>query len=271
MAIVSGSFYKNNTPSGRIILASANTNLTEQGHPEAHTRVNAVRAIVFDFDGTLVATNINFTQMRQEIIQHIKDWKLDFPELEQQRYVLEMVAYARSALKDSPELARSFEREAMHIIETIEMQTCPSAAPFEKVPETLRKLSARGYRIGIITRNGPTGVKAITSRFPLQYDVLLTRNDVEHVKPHPDHLLKALQALQTPPSHAIMVGDHPTDMACGQAAGVPAVGIADKGARSAELLKAGAAFIVPKVADLLSFLNGSGSALSFVEERQRLK
>ena len=252
-------------------MASTKTKVTKQGDPEAHTRVNAVRAIVFDFDGTLVATNIDFTRMRQDIIQHIRDWKLDFPELEQQRYVLEMVAYARSALRGSPELARTFEREAMRIIETIEMQTCPSAAPFTGVPEALRKLSARGYRIGIITRNGHTGVKAITARFPLHYDILLTRSDVEHIKPHPHHLLEALRALQTPPAHAIMVGDHPTDMACGQAAGVLAVGVSDNHARSAELLNAGAAFIVSNVADLLSLLNGSGSALTFFKENQSMR
>jgi phosphoglycolate phosphatase len=147
----------------------------------------------------------------------------------------------------------------MSIIESIEMQTCPFAVPYEGVEETLRELAALGYGVGVITRNGRTGVEAITSRFPLHYDVLLTRSDVEHTKPHPEHLLKALLALQTPPSQAIMVGDHPTDMVCGQAAGVTAIGISANGTRSAELARAGAAIVIPNVAHLLTVLNQSSS------------
>jgi len=216
-----------------------------------------IRAVVFDFDGTLVASNIDFARMRREIVEHLKTWQLYSHQFEQQRYVLEMVACGREALRDRPAHAQAFERQAMSIIESIEMQTCPFAVPYEGVQATLQELSALGYGVGVITRNGRMGVEAITSRFPLHYDVLLTRSDVEHTKPHPEHLLKALQALQTPPAQAIMVGDHPTDMACGQAAGVTAIGISANGTRSAELARAGAALVIPNVAHLLTVLTKS--------------
>jgi phosphoglycolate phosphatase len=144
----------------------------------------------------------------------------------------------------------------MQIIEAIEMETCPHASPFPGVQETLKQLSRMGYGIGIITRNGRKGVEAVTSRCDLCYDVLLTRNDVEQVKPHPKHLEIALGMLGMPPDQAAMIGDHPTDMLCGKAAGAAAIGVLNDGLSRESLLSAGADMVVHSVRDLLQHLKG---------------
>jgi phosphoglycolate phosphatase len=219
-------------------------------------RFQAVRGVVFDFDGTLVATRIDFAGMRQAIANLLQRWRLEPMAAGPYHYVLEMVAAGRQALQGDAAVAAAFEREAMDIIETFEMQTCPFAEPCPGAMETLTQLTEAGYRLGIITRNGRRGVAAVMSRYPLPHDVLFTREDVARVKPHPEHLLTAMRALGLQASQALMVGDHPTDMVCGQAAGTLSVGISRDSLRIAELTRAGADFLISSLPQLLSLLNG---------------
>jgi len=212
--------------------------------------------VVFDFDGTLVATRIDFVGMRQAIAALIQTWRLDPALSEQHRYVLEMVAAGRQALESHADRAAAFAREAMDIIETFEMQTCAHAEPIPGAVETLVQLVSKGYQVGIITRNGREGVAAVTSRHPLPHEVLLTREDVAHVKPHPEHLLTAMRALDLPPSQTLMVGDHPTDIACGKDAGALSVGVSGDAVRLAELARAGADFLISTVSEILPLLEG---------------
>lgn len=44
----------------------------------------------------------------------------------------------------------------------------------------------------------------------------MTIDDVEHVKPHPEPLQKALQLLDAKPEEALMVGDNHHDIVGGQ-------------------------------------------------------
>jgi phosphoglycolate phosphatase len=224
-------------------------------------RLKAVRAVVFDFDGTLVATRIDFAAMRQAIVDLIGRWDLGPALLGQPAYVLEMVAAGCQALQSEAQRAATFEREAMDIIEDFEMQTCPHAAPFPGVMETLVQLAARGYRVGIITRNGRKGVGAITSRYPLHHEVLFTREDVSQVKPHPEHLLTAIRALRLETPHVLMVGDHPTDVMCARAAGVLSAGVSKDPLRVADLNRAGADFLISCVNELLPLLRDNRGSM----------
>ncbi len=219
-------------------------------------RLQAVRGVVFDFDGTLVATQIDFAGMRRAITDLIHRWGLGASVLVPSDYPLEMVAAACQVLKEDAERSAALKREAMDIIEGFEMQTCPYAAPFPGVMETLEQLAVREYRVGIITRNGHKGVKAITSRYSLHHEVLLTRDDVVQVKPHPEHLLSAIRALQLSPQYVLMVGDHPTDVMCGRAAGTLSAGVSMEPQRIVELTQAGADFLIASVPELMPLLNG---------------
>jgi phosphoglycolate phosphatase len=218
--------------------------------------LTALGAVVFDFDGTLVDSRIDFARMRAAMVAHLQDWGIDGGAGEEQRYVLEMIAHGRERLAHAPLRGAAFVRRAMEIIEAIEMETCAHAAPYAGVMETLGALRRLGFRIGIITRNGRSGVNAVLSRFALPHDALLTRHDVANVKPHPEHLLQALEALKAAPAEALMVGDHPTDMVCAKAAGTLAVGVLTYPERRASLLASGADLLIERIPDLLEHLDG---------------
>jgi phosphoglycolate phosphatase len=72
------------------------------------------------------------------------------------------------------------------------------------------------------------------------------------MKPNPYLLSVALGSLGVPATNAVFVGDSVPDMEAGKAAGVPAVGHANKQGKRQRLLTAGADAIIQDLADLLA-------------------
>ena len=57
------------------------------------------------------------------------------------------------------------------------------------------------------------------------FDVVVTLDDVENAKPHPEPVLKALEQLGSSPEEAIMVGDNHHDIEAGKNAGTKTAGV----------------------------------------------
>jgi phosphoglycolate phosphatase len=221
----------------------------------------SLQAIVFDFDGTLAETEIDFAEMRQRTVEQIRGWGLWEDGLDQGRYVLEMVEHTAAKLAGQPERRAQYETEAAQVIEDVEMLTCPLAHPFPGTVEALARLRACGFRLGIITRNCRRAVGSVLERYHFPHEVLLTRDDVDRVKPDAAHLLAALERLGVSPHNALMVGDHRTDIECGQAAGAYTCGVLTDRTPREELEAVGANLVVDDVAALAALLcPGAGVA-----------
>ncbi|NLO06927.1 MAG: HAD family hydrolase [candidate division WS1 bacterium] len=211
----------------------------------------AIRAVVFDFDGTLAETNIDFALMRQRVLEVAERWRL-IEHLNSRRYILEIVQDAMALLDESDR--QRFHEEAQQAMLEVELLSTTTAAPFPGVPETLEMLRACGHRVGIITRNCRTGVESVVSRHPLHHEVLLTRDDVVRVKPDPEHLHLALEVLEATPAQTLMVGDHITDIETGRAAGAWTAGVLTAGTTREQFEELGADLVLDSVADLVDVL-----------------
>mgnify|MGYP006147992429 CR=1 FL=1 len=88
--------------------------------------------------------------------------------------------------------------------------------------ELVRDLHARGYRLGILTRNARelahVTLEAIGLADCFAVDDVLGRDEAPP-KPHPGGLLKLADAWDVPASAMVMVGDYRFDLDCGRAAG----------------------------------------------------
>lgn len=217
-------------------------------------KIKNLHGFVFDFDGTLVDSRINFPLMKQKIVELLKKWNIYSEGIENGHYVLELVEHGCRTLSDFPLLEAAFKREAFGIIEKIEQLSCSKAVPFPGTTEALEKLHSQGYRIGIITRNGRSAIDAVLSRFSFTYESIFTREDVSRIKPDPEHLLKAVEALNTKPSYVAMVGDHPIDIRCGKAAGTVTIGVLTSVSTKEDLENAGADLVVPAVSHIVDLL-----------------
>ena len=180
--------------------------------------LHEIDTVLFDFDGTLVEINIDFVQMRESVLSLGLEYGVS---PESALYVLESLEEIfQKLMQQNEDQAREFRQRAEKLIVDIEMEAAAISRKFPTAAETLKELKDRGTKIGIVTRNCRPAVMKASEQTDFVYDLLLTRDDVEKVKPDPQHLLDALSMLDSKPEKALMVGDHPMDIFAGKRAGM---------------------------------------------------
>jgi len=212
---------------------------------------STIKTIIFDFDGTLAKLNIDFNQMREAVGRLILSYGINRDELHTD-YVLEMINAAAAILNQiSPQKADTFTYEANTIIENIEIEAANNGELFDQTRELLVFLKSQEISCGIITRNC---AKAIEILFPdiLSYcPVVVCRDKVKNVKPHPDHLTTALKKLGSSAENTLMIGDHPLDIKTGRDAGTKTCGVLTGHFQKEDFIEAGADLVLLHAADLL--------------------
>ena len=183
-----------------------------------------ITSLVFDFDGTLATCPYDFAQMRRCILATAEEYGLTRAALDGFG-LLESIAEGATLLRDDPARAEAFRGIALERLTAIEYEAAAQTRLLPGIVDALHGLRARGYRMGIVTRNSTVAVRRILGDVALPMEVLLCREDVEHPKPHVDHVHRALRVLEAPPARAVMVGDHPTDIQMGRDAGMATVAV----------------------------------------------
>lgn len=183
-----------------------------------HILSKAICAVLFDLDGTLIETHINFPAMRQAMRCMVEEAGVA-PHLVEGLDILSIVEAAQNELNQRGQDGEAFRREAFAVLEEIEVEGCSRPALLQGTIECLMELRDSGVAVGIVTRNCRRVATNLLARFDVPHAALLTRDDVRRAKPHPEHLHSALTLLGAVPEQAIMVGDHWMDMQAGKAAG----------------------------------------------------
>ena len=178
----------------------------------------SVRAVLFDFDGTLADTTELFLRTyRHTLARHLgtappdEEWRARFG----MPLDVQLAHYAGSPEEVARLVAGFREYQRAH--------ERALTRPFPGVMETVGELARRGKKLAIVTsKHRPGALRAmglcgLTAFFP----VLVTPDDVPRGKPHPDPVLLALDQLGASPAEAVFVGDSPFDIAAGRAAGTP--------------------------------------------------
>jgi len=195
----------------------------------AQLTLSDLKAILFDFDGTLVDVSIDFDAMKRRVWQAAVATGLDLAGYDR-LYTLELIKRVFAALGgDGAAPAEAFRRRAEDAVLDEELKAAARAEAFPGVPAFLQELRARGIKVVIVTRNCRAAVEQIIARADLYHDLLLTRDDVPRVKPDPEHLAIALRVLEIPSQAGLMVGDHPMDVQAGHAVGAWTIGILNAG------------------------------------------
>ncbi|MBM4309378.1 MAG: HAD-IA family hydrolase [Deltaproteobacteria bacterium] len=93
-------------------------------------------------------------------------------------------------------------------------------APCPGVPEAIEKLRAAGKTLAIVTSRKIASLSCFLRETGIYdcFSVMVTPDETEHHKPHPEPALKALELLNAAPEAALFVGDAPFDIECGQRA-----------------------------------------------------
>lgn len=99
---------------------------------------------------------------------------------------------------------------------------------YETVYDTVKTLREKGYKVGIVTTKirETTEMGLKLTKLDSFFDVIVTIDDVENVKPHPEPIQKALHLLGAKPEETLMVGDNHHDIVGGKNAGVKTAAVA---------------------------------------------
>jgi pyrophosphatase PpaX len=94
--------------------------------------------------------------------------------------------------------------------------------PYDGVVDQVRRLKTAGKTLGLVTsklRGGALRGLRVAD-LESEFDVVVGSDEVEHPKPHPEPVLKALERLGRPAAGTVFIGDSRHDLECGRAAGV---------------------------------------------------
>ena len=181
----------------------------------------ALRAVLFDLDGTLVETHIDFPAMTRAMQEMARAH--DVPEsVTEGKDILSLVEAAAKDTEKRGGDGAALRRTAFARLEAMEVTGCAHPILLPGTQELLTALVSRGVKVGIVTRNCRAVAVGLLARFALPHHLLLTRDDVSRTKPNPEHLWDALRHLGEPADHAAMVGDHWMDIQAGVRAGCAA-------------------------------------------------
>ena len=213
-----------------------------------------IRAVIFDFDGTLAVLNIDFNAMREQVFDLMRHYGVR-EELIKERYLLEIIDGAYQILWEKNQSgAEEFYQEAHRILHGVEMRAAEEGRLILGAEETLKKLRKKGIRVGIVTRNCEDAVRKVFPNIDKCCDVFISRGSVKRVKPHPDHLSLAMKALGVSGGEAVMVGDHPTDIQAGKGVGMKTIGVLTGRTEMQEFEKAGPDHILNDATEICTLL-----------------
>lgn len=163
-----------------------------------------IRHWVFDMDGTLTVPVHDFPAIKRE---------LGIPQDADILGHLAALPAAESAAKHAWLLEH-------------ERELALGSLPADGAVELVRELAARGYRLGILTRNARElahiTLEAIGLADCFAVDDVLGRDEATP-KPHPAGLLKLASAWEVEPKKMVMIGDYRHDLDCGRAAGAKTI------------------------------------------------
>jgi HAD superfamily hydrolase (TIGR01509 family) len=156
-----------------------------------------IRYLIFDLDGTLVDSALDFDLMRREI------------GLPQGTPILE-------ALQNMDDQAA---RHAWSVVERHELAGAERAVPFAGAVGFVAALAERGVRQAVLTRNSRPVAEAMLRHVPFAFDRVVTREEGP-VKPDPQSIWRLCEFWGATPEETAMVGDSRFDMETGRRAGV---------------------------------------------------
>jgi phosphoglycolate phosphatase len=214
-----------------------------------------VKAIIFDFDGTLAVLNIDFSFMREEVVELMSHYGVAEKGL-REKYLLEIIDEVYQILwEKTPSWAEDFYQKAHQIIHEIELHGAESGSLMPGIGKMLKNLRGQGIKVGIVTRNCEEAVRKVFPRIDDHCDVFVSRDSTKKVKPHPDHLTSVLQTLNVSAEQAVMIGDHPIDIQAGLRVGMKTVGVLAGRTKREEFEKAGADYILEDVSEVYHLLD----------------
>lgn len=162
-----------------------------------------LKGLIFDLDGTLMELKVNWLKLRNKIETNT-DQKFDtFNTLFEDK-----VLFSNKKISD--------------MIEKAEIKGVRDGIILPEVKSTL-KLLKNYYKIAIVTRNGRKSALAALKKLHISESILVAREDVNNLKPHPEAIQLAIKKLKLANKNVIIIGDTIHDVEAARRLNIPCI------------------------------------------------
>jgi len=194
----------------------------------------AVKAVLFDLDGTLVDSVEAYIQVAQVAAA---PFGLQVTEEQVRTALANGSSFWRGAVpKDRSDVDAVVKAIAAQAYREWPRILQEHSRLFEGIMQTLDALRSLGIKLGIVSGARQEVLELLRpDRILDRFDAVVLGPDVPTRKPDPEGILKCLGMLNVTPAAALYVGDAPIDIMASRAAGVYAVGVLTGAGDSASL------------------------------------
>ena len=180
-----------------------------------------IKAIIFDFDGTLADTLPICFYAFQAVFKEFDNMEITSDEIKAMFGPSE-TGIIRENLIDS-----NHDQAIELYYEKYSEKHRELVLDNEKINDLLLQLKSEGYKLGIVTGKARRSLLISLECLNMSdlFDVIITGDDVDKPKPHPEGVNKALEHLNVKDTEAIFVGDSDADILAGFQANVHTIGV----------------------------------------------
>lgn len=188
-----------------------------------------IRAIVFDLDGTLLKTYLDYDALRMSIPNTVKRLGAPPEKFSSKgiQYVMEVSEYLASIGK--PMSPKEILKNIAEDMCDVEMKSADKSEYIPGTKELIAELKKRGYKVAILTNGFRRYVKYNLEKHGMygDFDFIQTYDDLEYgqQKPSPDAMKILAEKIGVKCDEILYVGDGKVDYISSSGAGAHFVGV----------------------------------------------
>lgn len=180
-----------------------------------------IKAIIFDFDGTLANTQPVCDYAFQHVFKEFDQRELSSLEIRAMFGPSETGIIRKNLLHGDTE-----EAIELYYAKYLE-QHAQLVDHNHEIHELLLYLKEKGVKLGIVTGKARRSLDISLKALQMEhfFDAIVTGDDVKHPKPDPEGVFKALALLDASPQESMFIGDSDADIQAGTRANVLTIGV----------------------------------------------
>lgn len=208
---------------------------------------STIKGWLFDLDGTLMDTDDQTVEVLAQRLRFLGQARAH-------RTARRLVMVSESPLNTALTLTDivGLDTLVFSLRRRLSRGVEPTFSLINGVKPLLAHLSGRG-RLAVVSTRPALDATRFLEQHNLEdlFDLCVTQETTRRLKPHPQPVAYAAQALGISPSECVMIGDTPADMRSGRRAGAWTIGVLCGFGEQKELWATGADQVVSSTADIL--------------------
>ena len=188
------------------------------------------KGIIFDLDGTLIKSTIDFVKMKQNMIRILETNDIPSGILTPQITTVVILETSEKIWNENskPESERVEIRKLMDkVMDQGEIEAIPLVEEIDDTAEAIKKLYDMNYRLAILTRSHHEyAVEALKKlKIDQYFEPILGRGQTPKPKPYKESLEHTAMLMDIPIENLVFIGDHHIDYQTAKNTGCDFIGV----------------------------------------------